>query len=628
MADRLFDYDAIVTRVAGQEGGHRYKRLGKILALGGSLCVLMLVTLPLFIIAGESLSYWDMSGASDATPLYIPNEEVIGYANWAIAGFVLMVLVGIMLYLEGRGTIDLRRYMIWHAEVRATALYSLAAVVAFIGTVSAGSLVAFSFAEPTIVTSIVSIEEVSSPAGMGVLVIGILMVLGLLFMVYYNTVLSVYRGGPPYENRSLARYGMVVAFLCLMGVFMLHSMNVMVITIDYQPPAQDVDYTIPYTYADIKYLVDTNQAEEGIRQLDLNLAVMGWSLLICGLLSMGCMIGIAALSLGSQTRRVRYTVSLQAFVVVFAIVALATSLVANRTVGDLGRVGLFYAVFPQVATPILAGIAISVVVIAAVTLYILEIGIDFVKEAIRPSKEPVTDTSPEGVPAAAGMESPTPSHVSKEKGPPPWRAITAGMVVLVIIAAAIGAVAFRGIGDFDDDGDQTLDITSLDQYLETSTVDLYFDEDQVRSIDVLTEVVNMDLDTSVVFLYNVEATISWTDEPDERMVVAQWENQPDTFSADLQDDMGLVNEHGQSSNDHGMTGFIELRWDMGTTLLGYGNNGLLRIGEDEVEWDDPVTLWITMVDAGDQTHMVRPDRVDGGNNCRVELVIEGYIFSA
>ncbi len=92
--------------------------------------------------------------------------------------------------------------------------------------------------------------------------------------------------------------------------------------------------------------------------------------------------------------------------------------------------------------------------------------------------------------------------------------------------------------------------------------------------------------------------------------------------------MGLVNEHGQSSNDHGMTGLMELRWDMGTTLLGYGNNGLVRIGEDEVEWDDPVILWITMVDAGDQTHMVRPDRVDGGNNCHVELVIEGYIFSA
>jgi hypothetical protein len=130
-----------------------------------------------------------------------------------------------------------------------------------------------------------------------------------------------------------------------------------------------------------------------------------------------------------------------------------------------------------------------------------------------------------------------------------------------------------------------------------------------------------------VFLCSVEVTISWTDEPDDRMIIAQWENQPDTFSADLQDEAALVNENSVSSNDHGMTGLLELRWDMATTPLGYGNGSLVRLGEDEVEWDDPVTLSVTMVDAGDQTHMVRPDRVDGGNNCHIELVVDGFIHN-
>jgi hypothetical protein len=588
----------------------------------------MLITLPLFTVAGESLSYWDMSRASDATPLYIPNHEVVGCANGAIAGFGLLVLVGIMFYLEGKGAINLRRYMIWHAEVRATALYILAALVAFIGVMYTGSLVAFSFAEPIVVTDVVTIAEVSSPAGMSVLLIGLPMVLGLLFLAYYNTVMSVYRGGFPYEHRGLARFGMIVAFVGLTGVFMLHSMNVMVITIDYQPPAQDVDYIIPYTYADVKYLVDSNQAEEGIQQLGRNLAVMGWSLLICGLLALGSMIGVAALSLGSHTRRVRYTVSLQAYVAVFAIVALATSLNSRRIVGELGRVGLFFGVFPQVATPILAGIAISVMILTVVVLYIREVGIDFVKEALWASKEGAVEALPEGVPVPSTTATPTPPTIEEERKAPPWRAIIAGIVVLMVMVAAVGAVAWRGTEEGDGGDDQTLDISSLDQYLETSTLDLYLDEGQVRTVNVLTEVVNMDLDTSVVFLYNVQATITWTDEPDERMVVAQWENQPDTFSAELQDDMGLVYEEGRTSNVHGMTGLLELRWDMGTTLLGYGNSDLVRLGDDEVEWDDPVTLWITMEDAGDQTHLVRPDRTDGGNTCRIELVIEGFRFSS
>jgi hypothetical protein len=112
------------------------------------------------------------------------------------------------------------------------------------------------------------------------------------------------------------------------------------------------------------------------------------------------------------------------------------------------------------------------------------------------------------------------------------------------------------------------------------------------------------------------------------MVVARWENQPDTFSMYLQDGTGMVEEHGESSNTHGMTGMLNIHWSMGTTILGYGNSSMVRVVEDEVAWDDPITLQLTLEDAGDQTHLVRPDRTDGGNSCRLELVVEGYVLSA
>jgi hypothetical protein len=595
---------------------------------GGLLCILMLVSLPLFNVSGASWSYWAMSSEPDATPLYIPNSEIVKYANRAIIGYALMAIMGLVLYLEGRGSIELRRYMEWHSEVRATAVYSLAAIFSFVGLMSSGSLVALSFAEPIVITSIISMDRVISPAGFASTFIGIVVVLGLLILVYHSSVLSIYRGSRTDFCRGLARYGMVAAFCGLLGVFMLHSMNVMVITINFEPPVEDVDYIIPYTYADIKYLVDSGQAEEGIRQLDWNLGIMGWSLLVVGILGLGSMVGISALAQGTWTRRVRYTVSLQAFVAVFALVSLATSINAGRIVAGLGRAGLFYGVAPQIATPIVAGVVISALVLVAVFLYIRELGPDFIKDALWPSKGEDAKAPAEDVPLQEDPGSEVPAATGSQRPALSWRTIGAVAVVLVIIVATVGVVALNREGVDEGDDGQLLDISSLDQYLESTTMDLYLDEDQTRTIDVLSEVLHTDPDSSVVFVSGISATITWTDEPDERMVIAQWENQPDTFSAYLQDTMGMVGEHVESSNAHGMTGVLDIDWRMGTTVIGHGNSSLVRVTEDEVAWDDAITLMITLEDAGDQTHLVRPDRTDGGNGCRVELVVEGYLFSA
>ncbi|UCC92242.1 MAG: hypothetical protein JSW25_06090 [Thermoplasmata archaeon] len=598
------------------------------MVIGGFLSILSVIALPLFTVSGETINYWDLVASPDASPMYIPNSEVSGIVNGALVGFGLMVLMGLAFILEGRGSINLRQYMPWHSEVRATALYSLAAVVVFVGVFKSGSLVAFAFAEPITVTDIIVVEQVTAPGGAVALVIGMLVLLGLLFMVYYNTVLSVYRGGPPFENRNLARFGMTVAFLGLTGVFMLHSMNVMIINIDFHPPAEDIDYIIPYTYADVQYLVDTNQAEEGIRHLDTNLAIMGWSLLICGILGLGGMVGIAAMSLGSKTRRVNRTVALIALASLFAVVALGSSWNARRLVTGLGRAGIFYGVFPQVATPILAGVVISVIIIVAVVLFLRDITIEFVKEAIWPSKEGLPEAVQEGAPKPEVLDVPTTTAPTQGGRPIPWRTISVVVVVLVLLSAFIGYAYVLGPGEGDGGGDDPLDITTLDQYLETVTLDLYFDEGQVRAVDVMAEVVRQDMDASCIFLYSVEVTVTWTDEPDERRVVAQWENQPDTFSVDLQDEMGMVYETGSSSNGHGMTGMVTLNWAMETTILGYGNTSMVDLADEEVEWDDPLTLWVTLEDAGDQTHLVRPDRVDGGNDCRISVVVEGYVFRA
>ena len=199
-------------------------------------------------------------------------------------------------------------------------------------------------------------------------------------------------------------------------------------------------------------------------------------------------------------------------------------------------------------------------------------------------------------------------------------------VAAVLILAVVGVFALRSDeGGGEGDGKQGID--QMDLFLETSHRTLYLSEGQSETFDVIDEVVTQDPDVSVLLVYRVQVVVTWTDEPDERQVIATWENQPDTFTARLTDTDALVSGSATASNTHGRAGMVEVTWLAQDRMAGYGDRSLVKLTPEEVVWDDAVTLTLEMVEAGDQTHFIRPSKTDGGNECLVELTVEGYFLS-
>ncbi len=622
----------MVDQVAGAEGAPRYKRLGLVMLLAGLICALILLRATLYEVGDETWSYSSISGGPEETPLYIPNEEVLWYANIALVGFVLLAMVGILFIFEGMGVVNLRRSLGWHSEVRATALYAFAVLVSLVGVLASGSLVAFSFSEPVTQLGSGLVPERTEVTAVGpawALFIGALVAVGMLLMTYYNGVLSIYRGGYVAKSRRLVRLGLGICILSFVAVLLLHSSNVMVIDINFEPEAGNNDYTIPYTMADIDYLVATHQAEDIMRELDTSLEVLGWSLLVCGALGLFGLVGVAGLSMNAGSRKARRAISLMALSFVPGIFCIWGAMSAASHIASFGGGGLYFAVIPLVGTPILAGFFGAIVMVFLSLVGLFTVGVHFVRDAIV-----VPAPTADGVPSVDGAPVDVEALGEAPLRPPVapvarGRSVALSLaVVAIVIVAAVGLLAFRGGEDGDDGGSTpSVSLADMSTFEQTVTSSNYLEEGENLALDAVAETLWGELEGGTVCFFNaVYVHVSWTDEPDQGLLINRWENQPDTFQLVVSDREGLDEVSDVASNPRGGLGDLELIWAPSGTWVGVGNSSLVAPDDVDVAWNDEVTISIFMEEAGDFESPLGRTQADAGNGFSVTIEIEGHRY--
>jgi hypothetical protein len=638
------DWDELVTTVFGSEGGPRYVRLGLYLVLVAIICIVSVLTMPLITSGEISLRYSDVQEGTSTDALYSPVEAVADRADLVLVGSVLMVIYGIVLILEGRRVINLRQYLVWHAEVRATVLYVGGLLVTIVAVAGACSLFAFSISEPAGGTGGFTVEfDIGSPAGTVSLFFSTIMSLVFLFMVYYNTVLCVYRGGVIGNTRMLARLTLGVALLGLVGLFMLHSMNVMVVEYRYSPDAGGYSFTIPYTLADVDWLAESENDPDFI-DVHKALDVLGWSLVVCAVMGLGGCMGVAAYSQRGDSKRVRIAMSLVGLVAVPAIFALGAALSANNTMVQMGGVSLYLSIVTRTATPILAGMGVAVLTLVLGVFYLRLVGFDYVRDAFFEPVEAAPIPQPEvdmelaaaGVPGEApiGVE-PVPTDGAERPPSPLSGLLRCPMPLIAIVVVAIVVIAVVGLGilrgsDDDGGGDGRAsvvieDLPVFDVYMAHS---MYMTEGTEERIDVLAEVVPEIGEDSVVFINRVVVTITWTDEPDTGFVIDRWQNQPDTYSLRVHDTTGHTASEDGASNPQGGTGSLSVEWFPGTVWIVYGNQSLIFTGNQPIDVEANIIATVSLDNAGDFESFVGGfTRTDSSNECEIRLQVEGHYYS-
>jgi hypothetical protein len=641
----LVDWDDLVWKIAGPEGGARYFRIGMAVLVVGLICLVAVVALPIYSITEGNVTisadYGEMADEPGLTPLVVPNEAVLKHANLVIAASVVTLLMGIVLVLEGRRVIALRRFMVWHSEVRATALYALTSLVLLLLLAGGASLWSFAHSMPQMTGEGVTIEyAVSSPAAATATILSGLMVLGLLFMVYYNTVLSVYRGGGSKRTRQMARLAMAVAVVALAGLFLLRFGNIMTVHYELEALADDFAFEVemPFTQGRLDYWAGVDELGTSVKAMNTPLGILGWLLLMtCAMGLAGC-IGVAATS-----RRVRISTSMAALAYIVGILAIVMPGIAVASADDA-----FQSLFEFIPADISAGSGLimgfvaPLLAIVLAVLYSRVLGRGYIKMALTgPVPEPelaqpmVDEALAEQAAAMGEAEPPLDVEPVPGEAPPRRRPALAGlskrptvllavMVVAIVVIAGIG-YGLLGGGDGGGggrDGRTPVDIENLSGFaLEMhETVDMM--EGQTTTYDVLSEVAWGDLDTSVYFVSDVTVYVTWQDEDDVGVVINRMENQPDTFMAEVYDDMQLDDVSDEASNTHGNPGDVQVMWYTSDPWVMVGNENLVATGNQEVVTDIQIECAITLTNAGDFQGFVRT-QADDGNRCDIYIMVSG-----
>ncbi len=651
----MVDWDDLVAKIAGLEGGPRYFRIGLAMFVVGLICAIAVVALPIYSIeeggVTYSANYGEMAAEPDADPMAVPNEAVLSHANLVIAASVLTIVMGLVLILEGRRLVDLRRFMVWHSEVRATALFALSAFIVFILLAGGSSLWSFADSLPSISGEGMTVEySFNSPAAATVTILSGLMVMGLLFMVYYSTVLSVYRGGVTKRTRQMARFAMAVAVLALAALFALRISNIMVL--HYEMAAlEDFSYEVemPFTQARIGYFADEIETADSMNSLDTSLSLLGWLLLFIGALCLlGC-VGVAAHSLGGDSRRVRRTTILTSVAAPLGVVATALAAAGMvRTDDALVELFEFPTVDVTLGAGIVSGLVASLVLLVVSIAYIRVAGRDFILSAISgPAPEPeLPQPQVDAALAAEGAEVPAvdaeaPLEVEAVPGErPPRRVPAAGVLakrpvpLLVIIVAAIVVVAGIGYalmggedgGGGNGDRRTPVNIEELPGWAQEIQETLDMGEGQSVGFDVLGELPWTDLETSVYFISRVYVTVTWEDEADIGVIINRMENQPDTFMAEVYDEAGLDTVSDEASNPRNGQGQLQVVWETSGSWIMYGNASLVSTGNQDVRTDVGIDAFVEMVEAGDFQGLVRT-QADNGNRCDITILVDGTYFT-
>ena len=201
--------------------------------------------------------------------------------------------------------------MPWHAEARATALYAIAAIFTLIGVVGAATLWSFGKTGQEIhYQGQIIATEISMPSGAAVTVLGGLILMGLLAMVYYQMVLSVYRGRYNPRTRMMARLAGGTVFLGMAGLVVARVGLVMINEFNWTVLDDTVKYIFNWNYPEVVYLATQDDFPSSWEDLAASLKGMYWLLWVGIVLALGGCIGTSAHSLGGDSQRVRFAVAL------------------------------------------------------------------------------------------------------------------------------------------------------------------------------------------------------------------------------------------------------------------------------------------------------------------------------
>jgi hypothetical protein len=649
------DWDDIAWRITGPEGGLRYFRMGIVLVVLGIVALAAVGFTPIHMSGETSLTYDMMAEEPDSEEAFgVPNSHALGHANWAMVGATLTILVGIVLILEGKRIINLRRLLVWHAEARATALFAVAAICSSIGLFAGASLMGLVESVTSSITVIgpgvsvdVEVNAVSPAAIIIVLTLGIATA-GMVGMAYYNAVLSVYRGGGEPLNRRMARSAMLLVLLSLLGILVLRSGTIMtaeIVMVTTEPEPAEVVVYVPYTMSRIDYQATLGAGEETKGLLDWQLTLASTFLFLAAMAGMGGLVGCSARSLGGTSRKVRFAAALPAAGVLFVGLSVLLLAWASSTAPAAARESWN---IDNLDVPLGWGLLLGAIIALGTLVsglgYVSAHGIAPAKEALmlwrRPEVEP--EAAEEGIPqpmvdqaleeeARARGEFPP---VEPEAAPtPPLRerillkdarrnqlVIAAVLIALIILVAVFwtgGPVGNGGNG-----GPDSVVIEELPEFSWDVSSDEYLQEGEDLLIDPF--VVIRDNPGAAIFVNSVTVTVTWTDEPDAGIL---WTNQPDSFTALVDDDHGIDTASSSGENPQGGQGRVVAVWSTGSAWVVTGNPELVEWGDQEVYENVLLEAGAVMDRAGDQVTLLGRTQNDPGNAYLYTISIEGRQYS-
>jgi len=638
------DWDDLVAKVAGTEGAPRYIRIGVLLLALSFISFMALLFMPLYSAGDQSYSYFDLQEDIQGIPFGISNGHVIGHVNFALFGCILTEIMALVLILEGKRVINLRRFMVWHAEARATSLYALStamATIALAGTASLWGLVA---SMPTAsMDGIVAEVDVGSPATVVTLVMMGICVMAMLFMTYYNSVLSVYRGGVTPRTRNMARITMLLALASVAGIIILRIGIISTGTIIVTGGSGDmIEIDVFYSSARIGYYGDFPDDYPVMATLDLYLGAIQVLLGMTLLAALAGAVGVSAHSLGGKSQRVRRTASLPALAIFLlapasfygmGAAAVATAAVRELWVYDSIPANLGWGL-------ILAMVLILVGVILTI-LYFLKAGSEFVVGSFafwKESKAPEEDVIPSDGVEVFGPEGDGEVSIDVEVARPPaypkkpilpkpiLMVIVVILVIGMVLAAVMGVAMLRDATDGNGiPGRTPVNPEELAPFQFDFMFANYLDETDSINIDAFDFGFGPDLDEVVYFVNTVTVTVLWTDEPDANIL---WTNQPDTFDLDVFD-TGDAFEAGSASgtNPQGGQGIMGAEWNSAEYWFAWGNMSLVDTGDSDVISEGSVVVEVTMSNAGDQTTRLGRTQTDTGNDYAITITIGGTYYS-
>jgi hypothetical protein len=642
------DWDDIAWRVTGPEGGDRYVRMGIALVVLGIVAMAAVGFTPIFRTEDVSLTYDMMAeDPDDDTSFGVPNSQALGHANWALAGAFLTIIMGIVLILEGKRIINLRRVMVWHAEARATALFSLAAFLSSISLFAGASLLGLAESMPTGEGAGVMVTfNGSSPAAVVVVITMGLATAGMLSMAYYNSVLSVYRGGGEVSNRRMARFSMLLALLSLGGILFLRVGTIMTATVEIASlPGQTFEMSWPYTMSRIDYQSTLGAGEELKGRLDIQLLVASLLLLFTAMCGMSGLVGVSARSLGGSSSRVRRATAMPlegllcagAAILVLAWAASTAPAAAQDSWGiDNLQVDLGWGLY--------SGVLLAMAALGSALAYVGILGFREAREALvlGRKKEGPEEAEEEGIPqpmvdqaleeeARARGELPPPMEPEVPRPPLRERLLLGDarrnqiiIGVAVVVAIILVAVLWPGGpgGGNGNGGSEEVVIEELPEFTWDVSTDEYLGEGEDLYIDPLVDF--RGIPNTAIFIDTITVEVTWTDEADNGIL---WTNEPDTFTAMVDDDMGLDTAERSGENSQGGTGRLVATWDPASWIV-VGNPDLVDWGDQEVYQDVNVRAGASMDSAGDQvTRFGGRTQADPGNSYTIAYSMTGYQYT-